>query len=206
MVGVMSPFKHGADYADVLLPVSPFTETSGTFVSCEGRAQSFHGVVKPLGETRPAWKVLRVLGNLLGLENFDFDTAEAIRDDVLAQAHIATVLNNVADVAPAVTALEAGLERVTNVSIYSTDGIVRRAESLQKTADAQATLAWISAALAQKLSINSGDMVKFTKGGSILLSVGIDPSLPENVVKVAAGHETTSNLDGMFGAITVERA
>ena len=206
MVVVMSPFKHGAEYADVLLPVSPFTETSGTFVSCEGRAQSFHGVVKPLGETRPAWKVLRVLGNLLGLENFDFDTAEAIRDDVLAQAHIATVLNNVADVAPAVTALEAGLERVTNVSIYSTDGIVRRAESLQKTADAQATLAWISAALAQKLSINSGDMVKFTKGGSILLSVGIDPSLPENVVKVAAGHETTSNLDGMFGAITVERA
>ena len=206
MVVVMSPFKHGADYADVLLPVSPFTETSGTFVSCEGRAQSFHGVVKPLGETRPAWKVLRVLGNLLGLENFDFDTAEAIRDDVLAQAHIATVLNNVADVAPAVTALEAGLERVTNVSIYSTDGVVRRAESLQKTADAQATLAWISAALAQKLSINSGDMVKFTKGGSILLSVGIDPSLPENVVKVAAGHETTSNLDGMFGAITVERA
>ncbi|MFZ6690310.1 NADH-quinone oxidoreductase subunit NuoG [Undibacterium sp. SXout20W] len=206
MVVVMSPFKHGAEYADVLLPVSPFTETSGTFVSCEGRAQSFHGVVKPLGETRPAWKVLRVLGNLLGLENFDFDTAEAIRDDVLAQAHIASVLNNVADVAPAVTALEAGLERVTNVSIYSTDGIVRRAESLQKTADAQATLAWISAALAQKLSINSGDMVKFTKGGSILLSVGIDPSLPENVVKVAAGHETTSNLDGMFGAITVERA
>ena len=63
---VMSPFKQGLAYADVLLPVSPFTETSGTFVNCEGRAQSFRGVVRPLGETRPAWKVLRVLGTLLG--------------------------------------------------------------------------------------------------------------------------------------------
>ena len=206
MVVVMSPFKHGTDYADVLLPVSPFTETSGTFVSCEGRVQSFHGVVKPLGDTRPAWKVLRVLGNLLGLENFDFETAEAIRDDVLAKADVTAVLNNVANIAPTTLAAASGVERVTNVSIYSTDGIVRRAESLQKTADAQATLAWISPALAQQLSVNSGDMVKFTKGGSILLSVGIDQSLPSNVVKVAAGHETTSNLDGMFGPITVERA
>ena len=63
--------RAGDDVADVLLPIAPFTETSGTFVSAEGRVQSFHGVVKPLGETRPAWKVLRVLGNLLGLQGFD---------------------------------------------------------------------------------------------------------------------------------------
>ena len=206
MVVVMSPFKHGAEYADVLLPVSPFTETSGTFVNCEGRAQSFHGVVKPLGDTRPAWKVLRVLGNLLGLEKFDYETAESIRDEVLGQADIVSRLSNLATVSPSLSAAGTALERLTNVSIYSTDGIVRRAESLQKTADAQATLAWISTALAQKLGVSNGDMVKFTKGGSILLNVGVDQSLPENVVRVAAGHETTSNLDGMFGAITVERA
>jgi len=206
MVVVMSPFKHGAEYADVLLPVSPFTETSGTFINCEGRPQSFHGVVKPLGETRPAWKVLRVLGNLLGLENFDFETAEAIRDDVLAQADIPASLNNVAAIEPCAGVAQVGPERLTDVSIYSTDGIVRRAQSLQKTADAQKTLAWISVALAQKLGVNNGDMVKFTKGGSILLNVGVDQYLPENVVRVAGGHETTSNLDGMFGVITVERA
>jgi NADH-quinone oxidoreductase subunit G len=85
MVVAMSPFKHGFDYADVLLPISPFTETAGTFVNCEGRAQSFNGTVKPLGETRPAWKVLRVLGNLLGLQGFDFDTAESIRDEALGK-------------------------------------------------------------------------------------------------------------------------
>ncbi len=99
MVVVMSPYKHGADYADVLLPVSPFSETSGTFVNCEGRAQSFNGTVKPLGETRPAWKVLRVLGNLLDIGGFDYDTSEAIRNEVLAcdkpaDANLTARLNN----------------------------------------------------------------------------------------------------------------
>ena len=73
----MSPFEHGIAYADVLLPIAPFTETAGTFVNCEGRVQSFHGVVQPLGETRPGWKVLRVLGTLLGLPGFDADTVGA---------------------------------------------------------------------------------------------------------------------------------
>lgn len=207
MVVVMSPFKHGTEYADVLLPVSPFTETSGTFVNCEGRAQSFYGVVKPLGDTRPAWKVLRVLGNLLGLENFDFETSEAVRDEVLGKLDISAVLNNRSNLQPAlVTNTTNSLERVADVSIYATDAIVRRAESLQKTADARTPQVWISTQYAQKIGVVAGDMVKVSKGGSVLLHVGIDQTLPENVVRVAAGHLLTSNLDGMFGAITVERA
>ena len=85
----MSAYKHAAlDYADVLLPIAPFSETSGTFISTEGRVQSFNGVVKPLGETRPAWKVLRVLGTMLGLKGFDYDTSEAVRQDAFwAAAH-----------------------------------------------------------------------------------------------------------------------
>ncbi|MFZ6657706.1 NADH-quinone oxidoreductase subunit NuoG [Undibacterium sp. TJN19] len=207
MVVVMSPFKHGSEYADVLLPVSPFTETSGTFVSCEGRAQSFHGVVKPLGDTRPAWKVLRVLGNLLGLENFDFETAEAVRDTVLTQADLTAQLNNLAKLSPAAPATaHAGMERIADVGIYNTDAIVRRAASLQLTADARAPQAWISQADAGKLGIADGDMVKLSKTGSTLIPVGIDPSLPDNVVRIAAGHVLTANLDGMFGAIKLERA
>jgi NADH-quinone oxidoreductase subunit G len=207
MVVVMSPFKHGTEYADVLLPVSPFTETAGTFVSCEGRVQSFHGVVKPLGDTRPAWKVLRVLGNLLGLDNFNYETSEAIRDEVLGGNDVIARLNNIAALKPALESVsEAGLERVADVAIYSTDAIVRRAESLQKTADARAPQAWISAGYAEKIGVSAGDMVKVTKGGSILLNVGIDGSLPENVVRVATGSVLTSKLDGMFGAINVERA
>ena len=78
-VVALSPYQHQAlDYAHALLPIAPFTETSGTFVSTEGRVQSFRGVVQPLAETRPAWKVLRVLGNLLGIAGFDYDTSEAV--------------------------------------------------------------------------------------------------------------------------------
>jgi NADH-quinone oxidoreductase subunit G len=158
MVVVMSPFKHGAEYADVLLPVSPFTETAGTFVSCEGRVQSFHGVVKPLGDTRPAWKVLRVLGNLLGLDNFNYETSEAIRDEVLGGNDVIAKLNNISALKPALESVsEAGLERVADVAIYSTDAIVRRAESLQKTADARAPQAWISAGYAEKIGVSAGD-------------------------------------------------
>ncbi|MDE2427840.1 MAG: NADH-quinone oxidoreductase subunit G [Burkholderiales bacterium] len=207
MVVVMSPFKHGADYADVLLPISPFTETAGTFVNCEGRAQSFHGVVKPLGETRPAWKVLRVLGNLLGLENFDFETAESVRDSVLKKTDLTSELNNLAKIAPTVSVSEiSGLERMADVGIYCTDAIVRRAESLQLTADARPPQAWISQSEAIKLGVVEGDMVKLSKVGSTLIPVGIDKSLPDTVVRVAAGHMLTANLDGMFGAIKLERA
>ena len=78
-VVVMSPFRHGTPYADVLLPISPFTETAGTFVSCEGRVQPFNGVVKPSAETRPAWKVLRVLGSLLDLPGFEFESIDDVR-------------------------------------------------------------------------------------------------------------------------------
>ncbi|MFZ6774509.1 NADH-quinone oxidoreductase subunit NuoG [Undibacterium sp. SXout7W] len=207
MVIVMSPFKHGADYADVLLPVSPSTETAGTFVNCEGRAQSFHGVVKPLGDTRPGWKVLRVLGNLLGLENFDFETVEAVRDTVLTQTDLTAQLNNFAKLLPAVSSIaNVGMERIADVGIYSTDAIVRRAQSLQLTADARAPQAWINQVDAGKLGIADGDMVKLSKSGSTLIPVGIDKSLPDNVVRIAAGHTLTANLDGMFGSIKLERA
>src|SRR5262249_5727966 len=83
-----------ADYANVLLPVVPFTETSGTFVSCEGRMQSFNAVVKPLGEARPAWKVLRVLGNLMSLPGFDQESTEAVRDEGCRPAAVAAKLDN----------------------------------------------------------------------------------------------------------------
>jgi len=135
----MSPFRHGAAYADVLLPIAPFTETSGTFVNCEGRAQSFRGVVPPRGDTRPGWKVLRVLGSMLGLADFAFDTSEEVRDSLLPSTPeaIAGLLGNCTDVAitsPARTA--AAIERVADVPIYFADPLVRRAWSLQQTRDA----------------------------------------------------------------------
>ncbi|MCX7219927.1 MAG: molybdopterin-dependent oxidoreductase, partial [Burkholderiales bacterium] len=209
MVIVLSAFKHATDYADVLLPVSPFTETSGTFVNCEGRAQSFHGVVKPLGDTRPAWKVLRVLGNLLGLDGFEFETSEAIRDEVLGKdvKDISAKLNNFSSIAPSLSNTVGGLERVSDVPIYSTDAIVRRSESLQRTTDAKTGNVWLSSVEFAKLGIAAGDFVKLVQGDAVaILPAALDKALPDNVLRLAAGVVATQALGGMFGAISVERA
>ena len=136
MVVTLSPFKTNLDISDVLLPTAPFTETSGSFVNAEGRVQSFHAVVKPLGETRPGWKVLRVLGNLLGVQGMAFESSQ----DVLAAAargvsQLDTELNNRTVAAPAV--VQGAVAEPVVASIYQLDSIVRRATSLQLTADAR---------------------------------------------------------------------
>src|SRR5690606_29105329 len=125
MVVSMSAFKTGAmDYADVLLPIAPFAETSGTFVNAEGRVQSFHGVAKPLGETRPAWKVLRVLGNMLGLPGFAQDTSEEVRAQALGDlATVPSRLSNRTATAVSLAASTGGLERIADVPIYSADAL-----------------------------------------------------------------------------------
>ena len=211
MVVVLTPFKNSAhDVADVLLPIAPFTETSGTFVNAEGRVQSFHGVVRPLGETRPAWKVLRVLGNMLGLEGFDFETSEDVRTEALGDvATIAARLSNAPGAAVAVPppASGDGLERVADVPIYATDALVRRATSLQLTADARAPLASLPQALWSQLGLNAGDRVRVSQGAAhAVLAARLDATLAANTVRVPAGHADTAALGAMFGAIAVERA
>ncbi|HEX8787799.1 MAG TPA: NADH-quinone oxidoreductase subunit NuoG [Telluria sp.] len=211
MVVAMSAFRHGLDYADVLLPISPFSETAGTFVNCEGRAQSFNGTVKPLGETRPAWKVLRVLGNLLGLSGFDYENSESIRDEALGKGvtdHSAK-LNNVAKLSLSAASFGNGaqLERLADVPIYFADAVARRSEPLLRTADGQAPLATLPAKLAEQLGVAAGDLVTVSQGkGSVNLVAAIDTRLPANVVRVAAAHELTSVLGDMFGAINVTKA
>jgi NADH-quinone oxidoreductase subunit G len=136
MVVTLSPFKANMDISDVLLPISPFTETAGTFMNTEGRVQSFHGVVKPLGETRPAWKVLRVLGSMLHVPGFAFETIEEVRAQAIP-ANVPGLLSNACtanvDVSPA-----AG--QPATAAIYQLDSLVRRAPSLQLTADAKQLL------------------------------------------------------------------
>jgi NADH-quinone oxidoreductase subunit G len=216
MVVVMSPYKHGMDYADVLLPVAPFSETSGTFINGEGRAQSFNASVRVLGETRPAWKVLRVLGNLLDLSGFDYETSETIRDEVLGSSRddggrVLERLSNFADLSlqPASDERSASgqLERIADVPIYFSDAIVRRASALQDTVDAQCPRAGLPTALAERLAVRTGDLVKVMQGqGTAILAAEVDDALPANVVRIPAAHASTAMLGAMFGAISVEKA
>ncbi|HEY9065518.1 MAG TPA: NADH-quinone oxidoreductase subunit NuoG [Burkholderiaceae bacterium] len=213
MVVALTPFKSaGLDIADVLLPIAPYTETSGTFVSAEGRVQSFHGVVRPLGETRPAWKVLRVLGNTLGLSGFEFETSEEVRAEALGDpATVAARLDNKVygnDGAPAAGSVPAGaLERIADVPIYATDSLVRRAGPLQHTADGRPPVASLPASLWTSLGLTNGAQVRIAQGEAYaVLPARVDATLAENVIRVSAGHESTATLGAMFGTVTVAKA
>jgi NADH-quinone oxidoreductase subunit G len=141
MVVTLSPFKTNMAFSDVLLPIAPFTETAGTFVNAEGRVQSFHAVVRPAGEARPAWKVIRVLANLLSLPGFDFESTQ----EVLAAMHhenggipAFVPAARLGNVSTASIDLSVAATDPVVASIYQLDSTVRRATSLQLTADARA--------------------------------------------------------------------
>jgi NADH-quinone oxidoreductase subunit G len=209
MVVALTTFRSAAaDVADVMLPIAPFSETSGSFVNAEGRLQGFHGVVRPLGDTRPGWKVLRVLGNVLGLAGFDCETSEDVRRAALGENYMTTRLDNRAVAAPTVApAGSGGLERVADVPIYATDTLVRRAPSLQRTADARPPVVGVSTSLWQQLGLQAGATVRVSQGAAqALLPARCDATLAANAVRVAAGHPDTAGLGPMFGAVSVEKA
>ncbi|VVE68300.1 NADH dehydrogenase [Pandoraea captiosa] len=208
MVVSLSPFKHGLEYADVLLPIAPFTETAGTFINAEGLPQHFNGVVRALGETRPGWKVLRVLGNLLKLQGFEQDTAEQVRDEALAGFSAASLDNRAKAALAAPKAPAQGLERLADVPIYAADALVRRAPSLQLTNDAKAALrATLPAALFDSLGLAKGDAVRVRQGDAVVtLPAARSETLPANVVRVPAATPASAALGAMFGEISVEKA
>jgi NADH-quinone oxidoreductase subunit G len=209
LVVALSPFKSGAhEHADVLLPVAPFTETAGTFVNCEGRMQNFAGVVPPLAETRPAWKVLRVLGTMLSIPGFAYESIEAVRAELPRADEIGNRLSNVTR-----TAIEApdgitrtnGLERIAEVPIFASDPLVRRAASLQKTRDASPPVARMNAATMSRLKLAEGAAVSVRQGeGATILTAALDAGVPDGCVRIAAAHAATRTLGPMFGPIAVE--
>ncbi|MBK9020294.1 MAG: NADH-quinone oxidoreductase subunit G [Sulfuritalea sp.] len=209
---VLTPFKSQAmlDYAAVLLPVAPFAETSGTFVNTEGRVQSFYAAAKSLGDARPAWKVLRVLGNLLALNGFEFNSSEDVRSEALgSQTEFVSGLDNGLSLgALNLSASAAGIERVTDVPIHFADALVRRAPALQRAADSAAPTARMNAAMLSRLGLAAGDLVKVGAGGTANASLvaQLDAGLPDGVVRVAAAHAATVALGPMSAVLSVEKA
>jgi NADH-quinone oxidoreductase subunit G len=195
-------------HAHLILPVTPFTETAGTFVNAEGRWQSFGGVAPPLGEARPCWKVLRVLGNLLGLQGFDYNTAEEVLAAVRADVGEPRPSNKLAwRCPPGLPAPAAEPVRLGEVPIYAVDAILRRAAALQGTPDARAAACVrIAPALAERLGLSGADRVTVRQGeGSATLPLAIDPRVAERVVVAPAGLAETAALGASYGPITLER-
>ncbi|MFT0171590.1 NADH-quinone oxidoreductase subunit NuoG [Paraburkholderia mimosarum] len=212
MVAVFSPYKTGLDYADVLLPIAPFTETSGTFVNAEGTVQTFNGVVRPLGDTRPAWKVLRVLGTLLGAKGFEYDTAEEVRRKAIGDGSFEGRLSN--KVAAAVArgslakAAEGRFERIADVPIYHADPVVRRGEALQLTMAARvANAIGLPAAYFDQLGLKEGEAVRVRQGDlSVTAPATRDANLAPTVVRVSAATPAGAQLGSLFGELLVEKA
>ena len=207
-VVALSPYQHKAlEYANALLPIAPFSETSGTFISTEGRVQSFNGIVLPLAETRPAWKVLRVLGNLAGLPGFDYDSSEAVRRDAIGDGNVLSRLDNSLRAAPVahVGGDTIEMERIGEVAPYQADAIVRRAAALQKSAVGAPPVATMNGMDLTRLGINDGDSLKISQGsGVVVVSVKKDDKLPAHCIRIPGGHEATAVLGGLFGSVSLE--
>jgi NADH-quinone oxidoreductase subunit G len=216
----LTPFATGArDWAHVMLPISPFTETSGTFVNAQGSAQSFKGTVAPRGQTRPGWKVLRVLGNVLHLAGFDDESSESVRDAVLSGGVTGRLSNQLqgadalassaAAQTTAAVASHAGmaLERVTDVPIFRTDAMVRRAPALQESLSSRTPVARMHASTLAQLGVAQGTQVLVKAAtGQVVLAAEQDNTLALGAVRIAAGFEQTAALGSAFGQLSVERA
>ena len=196
------------DVADVLLPIAPFTETSGSFISMEGRLQSFYGVTKALGDSKPLWKVLRVLGNLFALDGFGFESSEEVLAEALGNADaLPEKLNNFSN-GQVQAAFNNGdkLVRVGGVGIYHTDPIVRRAASLQQTQHAAVPEARVHPMTLGMLGLVDGDAVLAEQHGHTAnVTVRADKTLPENVVHLPH-HPANAQLGGLMNTIKLTRA
>jgi len=208
----LSAFKSAdlLEVADVILPIATFTETVSTFVNAEGRVQTIQPSVKPLGDSRPAWKVLRVLGGLLTLDGFLFNMPEEVLGEALNESYC-TRLNNQATsntITNSNVASISGLERLADVNIYAGDPIVRRSPALQLTRDAKrGNQAGLNQKLFTELGLKEGDAVRVTQGSqSVDMSAILEANLAPGVVRISAGTMASAKLGSMFGPVTVSRA
>jgi NADH-quinone oxidoreductase subunit G len=194
--------------ADVILPLAGFAETSGSYVNAQGDWQSFAGATVPMGEARPGWKILRVLGNLLDIQGFDQVSSEEVLAEVKSAAADLRP-NNGAGVSLGVeqrTPNGGTLVRIGDVPIYSVDPLVRRAPALQKTADAGEAAIRINSRVAAAAGLEEGVQAAVVQDeGRALLPVIIDASVPDGCVRVSAALAGTEELGGQFGEVSLEK-
>ncbi len=196
------------DYADVILPISVFAETGGTFVNANGQWQSFQGAVHPLEESRPGWKVLRVLGNLFALDGFDYVSVDEVRNEVEAAAGSTSVAAASEWRCPAsITSSNQGLMRVGYLPLYSIDPLVRRSKPLQATRDVITAAVYLNSTTASRQGLAANEVVRVTQGGfHAQLPVVIDEGVPNQCVFIPAGVEGNQMLGDAYGSVELQQA
>jgi len=195
------------DSADVLLPMGSFVETSGSYMNAQSDIQSFKGAVSPLGEARPAWKILRVLGNMTNQDGFDYVDSEEVLQELQDQFESAPDNKLTAETAGEAVLSSSSLERVADVPIYAADAIVRRSASLQHTADAWQNAIRINLATAKNAGLEEGDQASLncTEGESTQAPIIIDDRVVDGTVWYPAAVAGSENLSRLFGEITLTK-
>ena len=196
------------DYADIILPISVFTETSGTYINNEGTIQNFAGVVPPLGESRPAWKLLRVLANIFDIEGFEQQSSTDVLDE--AMENIGQIKQDNMDQWQALSSVDVtsnGLQRITETPMNMIDSLCRRAESLQRTNDVADGAIHINATLADQNNLSNGDNAKVEQDESaVTLNVVVDERVPDDCVLIQSAHPAQIELGAAFGSIRIAKA
>lgn len=196
--------------AHVILPITPFTETAGTFVNTSGVWQSFKGVAQPLEESRPAWKILRVLGNFLLLDGFSYEDAEEVKHEMKALVEAMPKMGqSFSPPAHQDSQKHQGLSRIGEIPIYAIDSLVRRAEPLQDTQvfmEGETACVRIHPKLAEKLGVQDKEVVRVKQGeNEVQLPIMFDTRIPAGAVLVAGGIWETSGLGDLFGKVEIEK-
>lgn len=201
-------------YAHVILPITPFTETAGTFVNAMGDWQRFNGIATPVGESRPAWKVLRVLGNLFHCEGFDYQTAHEIHDE------LKELVNSASSVHSAKYEIRSDkssqkitshlLSRIGEIPVYAGDSLQRHAKSLQETqAIIQENLVAVRLhpETALQWQLNEATVVTVTQGNNrVRLPLLMDERVPVNAAYIAGGILATNDLTELYGPIEIHKS
>lgn len=195
-----------SDYADVILPITPAVETSGTYINTEGKWQTVTAATKPYSEARPGWKVLRVLANVCELDGFDYVSSIAVRDEL--QAKTANAAKDVVSLKlpTELTQKQFKISRITTWPIYATDCLVRRAKALQATPLAPVAAVHINAKLAEQLNIKDGELVQVTQAGNaVQLPAAIDERVADDCGLIHGGMAETAMLGESFGEIELHK-
>ena len=207
LVVALTAFQSEAlnSYADVLLPIATFAETSGTYINNEGTVQCFNGAVPPQGEARPAWKVLRVLGNSFNVDGFDYESSTEVCDEsIKAIGKIEGDNTDQWQLTVTAGAKKQGLQRITETPMNMIDSLTRRATSLQKTNDVADGAIHINSALAEKNKLaNADDAIVEQDKQQVTMKVIVDERVPDNCVLIQSAHPSQSELGGAFGSIKI---
>jgi len=198
------------ELADVILPITPYAEQAGTYINIAGEIQSTQASVKPLGQARPAWKVLRVLGGLLELPTFNFNTVEEVRSVAIGQYEKEVVMpvhQSIEVNAQLNIHSSANYERLADVPIHFTDPVVRRSAALRLTLDSKKALkVGLPKKLFEEMNLKEGDAIRISQGESqVVMPATLEKDLVDGVIRLSAATPASSLLGSMFGLLTLER-